>query len=274
MRVWQIRLSVQGRVAMFPDEALRRRAVQAATRVAGPALLSLSVPDNHGHLLVLTEDERAARLARGVRLAWGPLAAAELEPRWCAPIRSGKHLREAFEYQLGQNLRHGDVAHPATWSASCFVDLVGARALERLDPKARLREAMPRYRLRDAYRVVGLPPVPLSPASDEQIRAAGMVRLVDAASAACCADPVLEGRTAAVVRTRRCVARLARAAGFGTAAVATALRVSAPTARRLAHAVADERGLRATRMRLALEEAVALASSPAGSILPTGPNRS
>lgn len=185
-----------------------------------------------------------------------------MDPSWLAPIRSGAHLAETFEYQLGQNLHHGDVAHPATWSASSFVDLVGARAVEGLDPVARLREAMPRYRLRFAFRAVGLPPEPLVPATAEQIRAAGLQRqrVVDAAAAACCANPSMLGRSAPVVRARVCAASLAREAGFGTRELAQTLHVSSPTARRLLHARSHTRSVEATKSRLAIEDAVARAT--------------
>jgi hypothetical protein len=260
MRPWQIRLSTCGRSVMFPSEELRRRAVLALARVGGESLLCYSTPDDHGHLIALLEDERARMLARSIRLAWMPLAAEELDPPWVRPIRSRAHLVRAFEYQLQQNLHHELEGHPATWSGSCFVDLVGARTVPGLRPREVLREALPRYRVGDTYEAVGLLREPLQPADDAAIRAAGLVRLVDAASAACCAPPALADRSAMVVRARAAIAGLSVDAGFSTRGVADQLNISMPTARRLRAARPDPQAEATTRMRLALEDAIVRAA--------------
>ena len=240
MRAWQVRLSTVGRVAMFPSEEARREAVLALARIVGSHLLSFSFPDDHGHLIALVADERARKLARSVRLAWAPIAAAPLDPPWCAPFRSRGHLVQAFEYQLGQNEHHGLSAHPATWSGNCFADLVGARTVTGLDLRSTLREALPRYRLRSAFAAVGLPPQPLRGAESDLVRAVGLQRLASAAAAACCAPPQLRGRSDLVVRARVCTARLAEPAGFGSREVADALSVSRATARRLTRGPSDD----------------------------------
>lgn len=257
MRAWQIRLSTQGRVALFPSEELRRSAVLALARVAGEHVLCFSAPDDHGHVIVLCQDESARRLGRSIRLAWAPLAGAPLDPPWVRPFRSRSHLQEAFEYQLRQNRHHGLNAHPATWATNCFVDLVGARYIPALDPCARLSEVLPRYRMGSAFAAVGLPPRPLVPADEALVRSVGAEQLARAAAAACCAPPDLEGRGERALAARRCVGVLGRAAGFSTRDLTRTLGVSAPTARRLVHARVDERYLGAVRLRLALEEVVA-----------------
>jgi len=264
MRAWQIRISTVGRVTLFPDEALRREAVRSLVRVAGRHLICFSIPDTHGHLIVLLADESARRLAKSVRLSWGPLAGAPLEQPWAAPFRSQTHLLEAFEYQLGQNSHHELTASPATWSGNCFADLVGARALPGLQCAALLREALPRYRLRDAYRTVGLPAKPLRPATDDEVSRAGLARLAQAAAAACCAPPGLRGRTASEVRARRAVVAVGTDAEYPRATIARALRVSRSTTSRLGLEEADPAAVEATRLRLSLEDAVARAALAAG----------
>ncbi len=256
MRAWQIRLSTRGRVTLFPSEELRRTAVCSLARVAGEHVLCFSAPDDHGHVIVMCKDESARRLARSIRLAWAPLAGAELDPPWVRPFLSRAHLQEAFEYQLKQNKHHGLGAHAATWSANCFVDLVGARHLPELDNRARLSEALPRYRMRNAFTALGLPPQPLVPADEELVRAVGVARLAKAAAAACCAPPDMEGRGERAFTARTCVGVLSHEAGFSTRDLIRTLDVSAPTARRLVRARVDERYLEAVRVRLALEQVV------------------
>lgn len=213
MRAWQIRISTVGRVTLFPDEAIRRSAIRALVRVAGERLICFSVPDNHGHLIVLVSDGEARLLGRSVWLAWVPLAGVPLEEPWVRQFGSGAHLRKSVAYQLGQNLHHDLQAHAATWSGNCFADLVGARALDDLRCHERLREALPRFRLRDAHRAVGLPAEPLLPAGPEVVAGLGVQRLKDAAAAACCAPPELRGRSDVEVRSRRCVVLLGQEAG-------------------------------------------------------------
>jgi len=260
MRAWQIRISSYGRETLFPDEATRRKAVRALVRVTGPRLICFSIPDDHGHMIVLVHDGSVRQLARSIRLSWLPLADAPLEQPWVRPFRSRIHLQEAFEYQLNQNAHHGLLTPSSTWSGCSFADLVGARVLDGLDCKSQLREALPRYRLRGAYRAVGLPPRPLAPASDDEIEQAGLARLADAASFACCAPPDLRGKSRAVVQARLGVVDLGARAGFDRRALGRVLGVGRTTVHRLDHGSADPHIVLAIRLRLTLEDAVSAAS--------------
>lgn len=169
MRSWQLRFSSEGRTSLFPGEAERRRAVQTLARVAGTWIVSFSIADEHAHLIVLGDQDRIGRLRRNLSLALGAASSEPLDPSWARPFTSRAHLQSTFEYQLTQVDHHGLPAHPALWSGSVFQDLIGARVLDGLQLK--LREALPRYRVRDALSAVGLPREPIEPADIDRTRA-------------------------------------------------------------------------------------------------------
>ncbi len=119
--------------------------------------------------------------------------------------------------------------------------------------------ALPRWRLRRAYGAVFLPETPLEPADDARVRALGAVRLAAASASAVGADPALGGKGAAEVLARRATAVLATAVGIPNSEVAYALGMHPIASSRLRHRPVDERVLRAARLRISLEDAVAAA---------------
>lgn len=254
MQTWQMRFSVEGRPALFPDEHLRRTAVRTIGRVAAGLVVLLSLVDDHLHLLLLGDRPRISQLAHDLGLALRGIAPPGLQPAWFEAVTSRRHQQNLVEYLLTQVPHHGLPHHPALYTGNGFVDLVGARSVEGLEPC--LAEVLPRYRLRDAYSAVGLPPRELEPANHTAIRAAGPGRLAACAAAALCVGPGLEGRTAPVVRARAAAAALAAEAGLRTRDLAAPLGVSQRTVQSLQHQPPRERDIRAVRLRLALEDVV------------------
>jgi len=257
MQTWQLRISAEGRPTLFPEEGLRREAVRTVGRLCAGIVVLLSIVDDHLHLLLLCDRARIGRASHDLQVALRRLAPLELEPTWFKPVSGRNHLGSLVEYLLTQVPHHGLPQHPALYTGNGFVDLVGARAVDGL--QLRLADALPRYRQRSAYEAVGLPATPLVPAAPAQIRAAGAVRLAEAAKAALCVGPALRGRTRPVVRARVAAAHLAREADLRTRDVAGPLGVSQRAIQTAGSHAANERDLEAVRLRLALEDAVARA---------------
>ena len=214
------------------------------------ALFSLA--DDHGHVVLVADAERKARLSRSILISLRSCAATEVRPAHIKPVTTRRHMLWLVEYLLTQVVKHGLRAHPATWSGSCFPDLVGARILPGL--QLRLTDALPRYRRRDAHRAVGLEPRPIVPYSDTEIRLAGPARLVDAASAAFCTGPELLGNGADVVMVRRAVATVGFDVGLTSNDVALVLDIAPRSARRLATRPLAPSVENAIRLRLRLED--------------------
>lgn len=119
------------------------------------------------------------------------------------------------------------------------------RQLARLEHRPRIWEA------------VGLPKRGVEPATDAQLRAAGAVRIASAAAAAACADPELRGNATPECEARWAAAQLAKAAGIPNREIAWALGITTRGVRRACRAKVRPTLIRATRLRLAIEEAVA-----------------
>ena len=254
METYHLTWASDGRRPMFPDEALRRRVLLTLTRVAGRELVLFYLADEHLHAVLAADRARAGRLAQAVFLALNPLLPVPLEPARIRPVEGRSHLEWLVRYVLTQGEHHGLAHHPALWSGSCFQDLVGARYLEGLS--FQLARHLPRFRLRDALSIVGLPRSPIVPASDEAIFAAGVVRLAAAGTSAASVGPVLRGSSSTVVRVRIAAVHVGRAAGFSTADLAHVLGVTPRSVRYHRRADACRPLMRAIRIRLALEDAV------------------
>jgi len=259
MPVWHLTIAADGRQTLFPSDGQRHAGVRVLARLAGTELVLFSLVDDHAHLVVLGERERAGRLARAVLLGLRPLAAAPLDPARVRPVESRAHLESLVRYVLRQTARHGLPEHPALWSGSCFQDLVGARWLPGL--QLRLAEALPRLGPAALCAAAGLDPAPLAPASDEALRGAGVARLVAAVAAAHALPLPLTGRTTAVVVARAAIAHLALGCGLAAADVAWALHLTPRGVRELLERQPPAELLRAARTRHALVERLA---GPAG----------
>ncbi len=248
------RLGSSGRNPLFADEAACRNAIRALARVVGSSAVLFSVVDEHIHLVLWCDRARCGRLAQAFVRAVRPLAAAFVEPARIRPVENRAHMKSLVSYVLSQPAHHGLPGHPALWSGSCFPDLIGARRIAGLE--LQLSNALPRFRMRDVYSAVGLREGLLAPLSLEEVRAAGIARVVSATGAALAVGPGLHGNGAPLVRARRVTAQLAQRAGMAPADIAWALDIAPRSARRLLQPQIDKSTIKAVRLRLALENVV------------------
>jgi len=258
--------SGDGRQAFFPGDAQRTGALQRLARLVPHDLVGFCLVDDHVHVAGLWTDEALPQQRRRLLLGLRAAAACPVDPAHVRRVDSRSYLRWLVRYLLQQPLKHGLSEHPALWSGSFFQDLVGARHLKGLT--LRLPDVLPRYRLRDAFEAVGLPPEPLLPLPDPDLPALSLPALCRAAATATCAPVALGRRTAQTVRARRVVAAMAPRAGFSSRATRDALGLSATALRRHRTLGPDPRDLAATRTRLALERRVAAVTPPG---TPRGP---
>ncbi len=250
MQPVQLTFASPTRHALFPEEWRRREALHVIGRVVGGRVALFALVDDHFHLVLLCERDAASAHARALLLALRAVAAVELAPAHVSEVRGRAHLEWLVRYLLEQPAHHGISAHTALVTGSCFPELVGARCVPGL--ALQLGVALPRFRLREAFPMVGLPSERLEPASDEQVRAAGARRLVDAASFAAAAGPDLT-RLEPSVRARRVAAHLASGAGVHLDDLAHAMGTTRDAARKIGLRPAAPELVAATRLRLALQ---------------------
>ncbi len=254
MQPWHLSTASTTRHSLFPSEALRRRAVRTIARVAADELVEFCVVDDHVHTIVLCDRARCGELARMLKLALGPVAAVPMKPFYIGTIHGRNHMEETHRYVLRQPGHHGLSCHPALWSGSCFLDLVGARWIPGL--RLRLGEVLPRLTLHRTCEIVGLRAAPIAPAPDGLVRAAGPSALVAAAAAACGAAPELVGRRAETSRARRIACVLARQVGVPLPELSWALGTHPGSTRKLAASEVEPELLAAVRVYLSLDRAV------------------
>ncbi len=252
MKPWHLRLSVDGRHPMFPTEARRRAALHALARVARGEIAIFCLVDDHLHVVLYCGSAAATIRARAISRTVRRLAAVPLEATHLRAVESRRHMHWLLKYVLEQPGHHGLSTHPALWTGGCFADLAGARVLPGLG--LRIAQALPRFRLSEACRLVGLGEDDLRPPPPERVRALGAVRVVAAAAAVLAADPKLTGRGAPEATARPLAGYVGRRAGIAHDELAWALRRSDRQLRRAARTRPDPRLERALQVRLALEE--------------------
>jgi hypothetical protein len=256
MLSWHVTWASKGRRPLAPEETNRRELVRTIARVAGGAVSLFCVVDDHVHVVLYCPAEERGRYVQALSLALAPRVPIPLGAAFVQPVEDRHHMEWlANEYILRQPVKHGLSTHPALWTGSCFPDLVGARLLPGLD--LCLEKALPRWRQRAAYRAVGLPTVKLAPAADDSVRRLGAARIVSAAASAMGVPQSSTARGDGEVASRRCAAVLASGVGIRTAEIAWALGVTPQATNRLVDRAVPPKHLRATRLRLALEEAAA-----------------
>ena len=255
MGCWHITVYSPRRKNLFPDEVGRRAAVRAIARIGGHVLLLFCVVDDHVHVVVVGSSALVTNLRRALVLSLSKLAGEALASH-ARSVESRAHLVRLVTYLLTQPSHHGITVPLASYSGSCFQDLIGARIVDGFSPL--IARELPRLRGTSLYSAVGLPPTPLAPADLDVVRAAGAWRVTTAAFAALAAGPSLTGRSFLGTRARRAAAQLARHAGIARSDVAWALEV---TRQRVGQLVAGPEVpaavLRAARMQLSLESATA-----------------
>lgn len=245
--------ATEGRHVLFADEASRRAAVRALTRVRGVRILLFCVVDDHVHVVFWARPSRQGALKKAFHNVLAPVAQVRVLPGRLRRVNGRSHLWWLVRYLLAQVVKHGLSAHPALWCGSCFLDLIGARWLPSL--VLHITDALPRLTRGEVLAAVGLDRMP-RPLEDAEIRGLGARRLVAAAAAAACAEPALRGNRQEVVQARRAAVRLGVAAGMTVSELAWALGASTRTVQRLKHADVEEALIEAVRVRLALEEVV------------------
>ncbi len=256
MATWHLTWASDGRVALFPNEPARLGAVRALARVAGEWAMLFAIVDDHVHLVVECDRKVAGRVARNGLVAMRKLAAGPLDPAHIRSVESRAHMQWLVTYVLEQPKKHGLPAHPALWSGSCFPDLAGARAVPGFALTTRLAEALPRFRLREAYATVGLPKTELTPVDGDRIRRLGADRLCRAAAATLAEPFPLTGKRAPVSLARAAASHLGRIAGIPTSELVHVLGVTPQAVLRLAAKDVAPAVLESVAFRLALEEAV------------------
>ena len=255
MGCWHITIYSPRRKNLFPDETRRRGAVRAIVRITRSFLLLFCVVDDHVHVVVVGSIEVVANVRRALVLSLSKLAGEQLASHARA-VESRAHLMRLVTYLLTQASHHGIAVHLACYSGSCFQDLIGARVVDGFTPL--IARELPRLRGATLYSAVGLPPTPLAPAALDVVRAAGARGVVTAAAAALAAGPSLTRRSYLGTRARRAAAQLASQAGISRADLGWALEV---TRQRVGQLIVGppvpDALLRATRLQLALAEAIA-----------------
>jgi hypothetical protein len=254
MNLYHLTIAVRGRRAVARDEAGRRRLVLALVRVGGSRLMVFCLVDDHLHVGL-----RAQRPARTADSLHRVLRAARPELTFKAPhlepVDTRPYLRWLIRYVLRQPIEHGLGREAATWTGSCFQDLVGMRSLPGFDCSV-LRSELPRLRLRDLYADLDLVPSPPRLATDAELTRAGPVRLAELATTVLAVGPTLSKLSPRDVASRSLAAHAAAAAGFRPFLLAPHLGVSPRSMRRAAARPVDVRALRALRRRLAFLEDV------------------
>jgi len=238
--------------------------VQTLARVAGRYTLLFCVVDDHVHVVVGCDRAQAGRLGRALQLSLRRWAAVPLEPgARVRPVESRAHLERLVEYVVTQPVHHGLPVHPALWTGSCFLDLVGARVVGALGQK--LQPLLPRLKLTQVIGHVGLPPRGIVPADDARVRREGAFGLASAAGVVLAASR-LDGRSKEAEAVRSLAAFVGAGVGISSKDTAEALDVTMRSAQRLAHSRADKALVRGIRVYLTLKDLVTEAMM--GRVLP------
>jgi len=254
-KLWHLVLESEGRQALFHQEAELRSAVRALAAVSGAETLLFCIVDEHVHVVVFCTRERAGRLAQSLNLAFKVRARVPLRhPAFIEPVDSRVHLERLVGYVLRQPIHHDLPVHPALWTGSCFLDLVGARSIGALGQ--RIDRFLQRFQLSTALGHVGLTGESVVPAGDDPLRAAGAVRLLAAARAALAVGAGQADNRPEVAAVRNVACYLAHIAGFGTKDTAAALGTSRRCVQRLARKAPAPHLVATVRVRIALEDMV------------------
>ena len=254
VKLYQFRVSARRRARLFAVDRVRRGAIHLLVRLLSRVLVSFSLVIDHGHFNAFYEEKRVNRLRGVIRRRLSGIVGVQLEPVWHDVVDDELHARSLLRYDADQVTHHDLPGDPALFDGSFVQDMLGARALP--GRALRVTDAVPEFRVRWLCGWVGLPPAPIEAASDEVVRALGVQRLTEAATSATAADPELRGRHAPEVRAKRVVAWLAREAGIQTADVQWALKLTKQGVAKLRARPPDPAAMRATRVRLSLEEVV------------------
>lgn len=255
MKTYHLTWATVGRQPAFPTESARRDVLSAIARVGGRDIVLFAIVDDHVHIVAIVEPERLGRLRASVSRVLGARSAAPIASSRVTPVETRQHAENLVKYSLNQFEHHGLSDDPAVATGSCFPDIVGARRVPGLS--LQLSAALPRFRKREAYAVVGIADE-LQPATDADVRGLGPVRLADLVAQTFAIAPGYVGNTPTVAMARRVAARLAADVGIRPCDIALPLGITPIAAARLVKRVVDEESIRAVRLRIALEFAASV----------------
>jgi hypothetical protein len=257
MSLYHLTIATDGRTLLCKNEEERRWTVRALVRIALLELVLFCVVDEHLHAVLWGSLRRIGFLRSALTRSLQAHLEVPLQSSHLREVKTRAHLEWLVRYVLTQPSHHGLASPPALWTGSCFQDLLGARAIDGFQLRA--REALPRLSLPAVCEMVGLKRLP-APLGDPALREAGAKRLQEAASAALCIGPGLAGRSSLECHARDAITVLGEGAGIATNDLAWVTGVTANGIRRHRGATVDDALLRAVRVRLALEQAVAPAT--------------
>ena len=86
MQIWHLGFSTDTRHPLFAGEQQRRRAVRSLCRVAGRNMALFSLADDHGHVVLVADAERKARLSRSILISLRSCADTDVLPAHVKPV--------------------------------------------------------------------------------------------------------------------------------------------------------------------------------------------
>lgn len=255
MQPWQIVLSTTDRHPMFRSESDLRSAVRVLAHTLGREAALFCIVDDHAHVVLDCERPVVTWRARSLCRVMRARAATTIAPSYISPVKSRSHMRTLVGYVLDQTKHHQLPVHPALWTGSCFMDLVGARALPGLEP--RLHRVLPRLTVGEVCEAVGLSEQDLTPLDRDELHALGAARLRSAASAVLAVGPKLDQAGRQRFHVRALTTQVGVEAGLPPSELSWVLGCTRRHILRLRQTPIPEPLVRMVGVRLAIEQAVA-----------------
>ncbi len=153
---WHVVHALEDRRVIATAAAHLRVVARTVVEAGGDALLCFRGSDNHLHSVLLADRARAGAFARTVaNMLWHRLRLpVPFEPARIRPIRDQAHLRNTFDYVLG-NAEHHGAPHDPLFESSNLPDLLGLRELGAVT-RTCVRAALPRVGRPDLSRLLGV----------------------------------------------------------------------------------------------------------------------
>ncbi|MCA9523984.1 MAG: hypothetical protein KC609_23605 [Myxococcales bacterium] len=253
---YHLTTSSAGRLTLFDTETVLRRCVTALISRIRTTGLMFSLVDDHFHYVLEGTREEVGLIARAVSNSIRRLSGRKLSPTYIQPVESRRHIARLIEYLALQSERHGLLGHPALYTGSSFLDLIGARAC---GFPATLFLKFPRLRRAQLYETVGLAP-PLSELSLDALRGESAERLLALAEAIYAYGGDRGSQPDTSRRVRRLVAGVGRALEMRDEELSRILGVAPRSVRRYAASMEVRAelpsGCRALLTRYLLEQSV------------------
>ncbi|MBT3220857.1 MAG: hypothetical protein HN348_17370 [Proteobacteria bacterium] len=254
MHSYQVTLSRKGRPTLFVTSEDLTWAVATIVRTTHGKSPLFSIVDEHVHVVIPGDAFAVGRMCSGLVRAFNHKLGYKLNKAHISLVNGGDHLDTLIAYYLRQPAKHDlNTGHPALWPGSCFMDLIGARCLSGFD-RHLIHRHLPRLRTERFTRVIGLPPI--IPATDQELKLAGLTQLAQGAKAA------TDGKSEQQRRGRVAIAQLAKHLGFRNLDIAEVLQTHPRTIGKLASAPAEPRLVQAIRLQISLNNAIVKSARP------------